>query len=544
MAGVNGADFLRDQARQRPHQDAIRFPAGRRHNGVDWQRCTFRHLDASSDAVAHRLIARGVSRGERTLVVVRPSIGLYELLFGLFKVGATPVFLDPGLDRRALFRCIANNGPTTLIGGGIALAASRVFPRTFRSVRRRIRAAALLAPYDKDAPPFEPIACDPDDDAAIVFTSGSTGAPKGVALTHRMFRAQVNALRSLLDLSPGAVDHQAFASFVIFDVSLGMTSVVPRMDLSRPASAAPEEILRCIETHQATVAFASPIVWHRVAAHCEQRGIGLPHVTKLLTVGAPIPLHLHARLLALLPDGANIWTPYGATEALPLAAIDSRTLLATVGPRTARGDGVCVGWPAPQAKLRIMPIHDHPVDTWEDDAELPQGSIGEIVADGPQVSPSYRDAPGANAASKVRRNGRVLHRMGDLGRFDDEGRLWFCGRKAHRVETADGLVTPVAVEGIFNEHEDVFRTAIVGVGPAGRKKVVLCVELKQGVAASEALKENILTLANGTPFEGVVCAVMFHPCFPTDARHNSKIRREDLTPWAQAQLPARHFTHA
>jgi acyl-coenzyme A synthetase/AMP-(fatty) acid ligase len=126
-----------------------------------------------------------------------------------------------------------------------------------------------------------------------------------------------------------------------------------------------------------------------------------------------------------------------------------------------------------------------------------------------------------------------MHRMGDLGYFDEKGRLWFCGRKAHRLETAQGLVPAVPVEGLFNDHPKVFRTALVGVGLRGQEEAVLCVELKPDIRQLSPQDEvELLGRASGTRWRGVVTAVMVHPNFPMDARHNSKIRREDLKTWA------------
>jgi olefin beta-lactone synthetase len=193
--------------------------------------------------------------------------------------------------------------------------------------------------------------------------------------------------------------------------------------------------------------------------------------------------------------------------------------------------------------VRLMRVTDDPIAAWSDDLLVPAGTFGEIVAKGPLVSPEYKDLPEANAKAKIRDvDGAILHRMGDLGYVDGEGRFWFCGRKAHRLETADGMVPNVPVEGVFNEHPQVFRTALVGVGPKGAQTAVLCVELRPGAAWSPAVEAEILALAKGTRWADVVQKVLVHPGFPMDARHNSKIRNEDLQAWAEKQvgtLPAK-----
>ena len=156
---------------------------------------------------------------------------------------------------------------------------------------------------------------------------------------------------------------------------------------------------------------------------------------------------------------------------------------------------------------------------------------------GPQVSPEYKDAPEANTKAKIRHGDEILHRMGDLGYFDEQGRLWFCGRKAHRVEAESGLIPAVPVEGVYNEHPAVFRSALVGLGAPGRQIPVLCVELEPGQDWTPDIEDELRSLATDTRWDGAVQRMLPHPGFPTDARHNSKIRREDLRQWAQNQCP-------
>ncbi len=235
-----------------------------------------------------------------------------------------------------------------------------------------------------------------------------------------------------------------------------------------------------------------------------------------------------------------MYTPYGATEGLPISWIGSAEVLGDAEiegtwSETARGAGTCVGRIAPGAEVHVVAITDDPIERWSDDLALPAMQIGEIVVAGDQVSPEYKDAPRANVAAKIQDTSRVLHRMGDLGYLDAEGRLWFCGRKAHRIQTRSGMVPPVPVEGIYNEDPDVFRTALVGVGPAGAQIPVLCVEMEPGNVYGPHVEARLRALEQGTRYGGVVQRFLPHPGFPTDARHNSKIRREDLTPWADAR---------
>lgn len=536
----NVARFLRRHAAERPDQPAMHFPrADWRPDRPVWDTMTFAELDRASDALAHGLRAEGVRRGDRTVVLIRPSLEFYALFFALFKLGAVPVVLDPGMGLQALLRCIARTRPRVLVGAPAVHGARLLRPGPFSSVELAFTSGGWwpfvrqLASVRRDEGPFPLEPLGPDDDAAILFTSGSTGPAKGVTSTQAMFAAQVEALSAMLGFQPGWTDAQAFAAFAVFDLCMGLTSAIHPMDLSRPGAADPARLAATFRAFEPEVAFASPIVWQRASRWAEERGERFPSVRAAITVGAPIPPGLLRRCLAMFGPEARMLTPYGATEGLPVTYVDSDEILGDAWERTARGEGVCVGRPAPGADVSIVALTEAPIPTWSDDLALPPGTLGEVVIGGPQVSPEYKDAPEANALSKIRRGDRVLHRTGDLGVIDERGRLWFHGRKAHRLETPDGVLPSVPLEAVYDEHPDVFRTALVGVGPRGREIPVLCVEMEPGRRFGPDTEAELRALERGTPWEGRVRRFLPHPGLPTDARHNSKIRREDLVPWVE-----------
>jgi acyl-CoA synthetase (AMP-forming)/AMP-acid ligase II len=545
MQGHNVANLVSRHARSRPDAPALRFPsASYTTERPAWDTWTFAQLERESDAYARGLTAQGVRPGDRTLVLVRPSLEFYGLMFGLFKIGAVPVLLDPGMGMKALLACIERTQPRVMIALSAVHAVRVLFARrAFSSVEVVVTAGrrwfwggvTLQSCRQLEGEPFPVALRQADDDAAIIFTSGSTGTAKGVSCRQAMFAAQVEALREMFDFQPGQKDLQAFAAFAIFDLCLGMTSILPKMDYSKPATARPEEFVAAIHDQHPDVTFASPIVWQNVSRFGLAHQVTFPSIRTLLTVGAPIPAYLHRRMQKILPAGGQVWTPYGATEGMPISYIGTDEILGETWAKTARGAGTCVGKLAPGAWVRIIRITEDPIPTWSDDLALPAGVMGEIVIGGDQVSPEYKDAPEANKLSKIARDGRVLHRMGDLGMLDEQGRLWFCGRKAHRIELEGLVLGADAVEGIFNEHEDVFRTALLGVGPRGKQIPVLCVEMEPGKSFTPEVQQQLAVLAKGTSVEGRIARFLPHPGFPTDARHNSKIRREDLLVWAQPQ---------
>ncbi|HSR64553.1 MAG TPA: AMP-binding protein, partial [Xanthomonadaceae bacterium] len=379
----------------------------------------------------------------------------------------------------------------------------------------------------------------------------------------------------------------------------GLTSIIPDMDPTRPAQADPRRLLHAIERFGVSQLFGSPALVAVLARH----GAPLPGVRRVTSAGAPVPAEVVARMRSLLPAGAQLWTPYGATECLPVAVIEGREL-ETTRAATERGAGTCVGRAVAPNQVRIIRIGDDAIATWSDDLLVAPGQVGEITVAGPTATDTYwrreeatrlskirevlADAPpsapaahpstcpgqallpqagegeacapfaaagegnpGAAAVPPLRPAGegrgegapcgeRIVHRMGDLGWMDDEGRLWFCGRKSQRVVVdATTTLCTEQVEPVFNTHADVRRSALVGVGARGAQRPVLCVELREGVPAREwpRIERELRHLGDGFVHTAKVAAFLRHPRFPVDIRHNAKIGRETLALWAARRLP-------
>ncbi|HEL4246976.1 AMP-binding protein [Stenotrophomonas maltophilia] len=546
----NIAARLPELARERPDQIAIRCP-GRRGagNGMAAYDVTldYRQLDARSDAMAAGLAGYGIGRGVRTVVMVRPSPEFFLLMFALFKLGAVPVLVDPGIDKRALKQCLDEAQPEAFIGIPLAHVARLVLrwaPSATRLVtvgRRLGWGGTTLAALERAGANGGAMlaATDGEDMAAILFTSGSTGVPKGVVYRHRHFVGQIQLLGSAFGMEAGGVDLPTFPPFALFDPALGLTSVIPDMDPTRPAQADPARLHDAIQRFGVTQLFGSPALMRVLARHGRQ----LPTVTRVTSAGAPVPPDVVATIRSLLPADAQFWTPYGATECLPVAVVEGRELERTRA-ATEAGAGTCVGSVVAPNEVRIIAIDDAPLADWSQARVLATGEVGEITVAGPTATDSYFNRPQATAAAKIREtladgSARIVHRMGDVGYFDAQGRLWFCGRKTHRVETAQGPLYTEQVEPVFNTVPGVARTALVGVGPAGAQVPVLCVELQRGQSDSPALREALRAQATLRLPEANLQHVLMHPAFPVDIRHNAKIGREKLAVWASAELEKR-----
>ncbi len=539
---VNVADLVRAQARRAPAQAALIEPAG-----AGWRATPFAELERRIDLLAHATRRSGIQRGDRVLVLVRPGAEWAALLFALFRIGAVPALIDPAMGLSGLLACVERLAPRGFVGTTAASLLKLVFGRAFRSVdvslttdRFALGATPLNKLVDSDGDgAFEPASTFSDDPAAILFTSGSTGPAKGVVYTHGMCCAQTAALRELYGMREGEVDVACFAPFALFGPALGLTTVLPRIDFSKPARARPEEVVRAIQAHGAVQCFGSPAIWRRVAPWCAQRGVKLDGLKRLMIAGAPVHPNLVEECRAVLPDG-DVHTPYGATEALPVSSASGREIL-ELRDRTACGEGNFVGRPAPNCEVRVLAISDEPVATWSDELLVRPGELGELVVSGNQVTREYASEPGANAASKIRDAGRIWHRMGDLVRIDEGGAIWFQGRKTHRLDTEHGVFGPVGVENVFRSHVALSRCALVGIGERGREQPVLVVEPHPEMwpadeAARRRLTAELRAAGASHPLGARVEHVLFRRALPVDVRHNAKIDRGELKRWAREQL--------
>ncbi|MGM0929142.1 MAG: alpha/beta fold hydrolase [Actinomycetota bacterium] len=517
---------------------------------------TWAELAGQVDLLADGLAGIGVKAGDRINLLVPPGIELTSLIYACLKLGAVIVVADAGLGPAGLSRAIKGAGPQFIVGIERAFVAARLFnwPGQRISVTELGEAKRKLYGIAHSVPELVEAAAagsetrgetgtakaspNPDDDAAILFTSGSTGPAKGVVYTHRQLAAMRDTLKDTYGLEAGTSLVAGFAPFALLGPALGATSVTPDMDVTAPKTLSAAALADAAAAVNATAVFASPAALTNVMATAdglthEHRG-ALSEVKLLLSAGAPIPEPLLAKVQSLVPS-ATLHTPYGMTEALPVTDISLDGIHAA-----GSGNGVCVGTPVSGAKVAIAAVA--PDGSVADQPTTDPGVTGEILVSAPHVKDRY------DRLWVTQRHSASVpgwHRTGDVGHLDAERRLWVEGRLAHIITTAAGVATPVAAEQAAETHDGVQLAAVVGVGPSGAQVPVAVVETLPPATrpgtAPHALGEQVrAAVARSTGLD--LAAVLVVPELPTDIRHNSKIDRAGLADWAAKSLAGGRIT--
>lgn len=579
---ANLCRHLRHAAKHFPEQLAVAVQSyprrfGRKATTAQYAELNFGELHRRSDQLAFALNQQGLKAGMKAVLMVTPSLEFFELTFALFKAGIVPILVDPGMGVKNLQQCFIESAPDAFIGIPKAHLARKLFAWGKASIRHRVMvgdhspAERLLAAVMACDTSYREMMRQPNlaeypmvtkqdaDMAAILFTSGSTGTPKGVVYSHQMFEAQIDALARDYQIKPGERDLATFPLFSLFGPALGMASIVPDMDASKPITANPDYLFAAIEAYQCSNMFVNPALIERLG----QAGVRLDatpprqlsSIQRVISAGAPATIASIERFSKMLNPGVEVLNSYGATESLPLSKIGSKALFETTA-KTDNGGGICVGSPISGVEIDIIAIDESDIVQWQDAQRLPPNQIGEIVVKGPMVSQSYYCRESATLAAKIQDGDSIRHRMGDLGYLDDKGLLWMCGRKAHRVDVAiyspadfdgdqcDGAsgnsagikrYFSIPCERIINTHPKVKRSALVAIKIAEVTTPLICIELSQEVSCDETgkLYNELCHLASKHPQTNGIDRFLIHPDFPVDIRHNAKIFREKLAVWAQ-----------
>lgn len=510
---MNIASILDEQARRRGNETAI----------ADVRRSlTFSQLNDAAACAAEDLASAGLRAGDRALLFCPMSIELYVTLIGLFRVGATAVFVDPGAGARHVAACCERLQPR----GFVAVRRAHLL----RLISRGIRSVPVKLAIGGGVPGTRTVAqrCitrsttdrgivhrNPEDAALITFTSGSTGEPKVAVRTHAFLVAQHRVLAEQLELRAGDVDLTTLPMFALANLASGATTLIPDVDVRAPGAIDAVRLMKQIRSARPGRMAASPALLERLAAHLEDAGEQLD-VRRIYTGGAPVFPGLLDRLAAVAPR-ASIGAVYGSTEAEPIAHLQHAPIAERDRAVLRTGAGLLAGTPVPAIDLRIIPDRwGHSLDPYDprafDDEALPAGEPGEIVVAGPHVLSGYLGGCGDDE-TKIRVGGRIWHRTGDAGYLDTSGRLWLLGRCSEKVSDSRGTLYPLAVECAAAEVPGVRRSAFV----QHRSRRLLVAELHD--PASSLLLGALRLRLRWAQLDDVLAV----PRIPVDRRHNAKV---------------------
>ena len=505
---------------------------------------TFKELEQESSRLASGLVQFGMKSGERVLLMVPYGIDFVTLTFAMFKAGLIPVLIDPGLGKKNVLKCIKQVQPHGMIAIPLAHAIKKIFPANFKSIQHNVTVgtrwfwggASLNKLLDSGKTDFKMASMEKEHPAAILFTSGSTGPAKGVLFSHGIFNHQVRILQEQFDIQPDETDLPTFPLFGLFSSGLGMTSIIPDMDSTKPAHVDPKNIIIPIQNFKISSSFGSPALWDTVSQYCLDQNIQLPTLKRIIMAGGPVSGDLLARFETIIDKSCKIYTPYGATEVLPVSLIDRREILDETWSLSNQGKGTCVGHPIPGVEIKIIEISDQPILKWQDVTESGTNIVGEIAVKAEWATRTYFNRQDLTQLAKIEDGNSFWHRMGDLGRLDEKNRLWFYGRKNQRVVTEFETLYTIPCEAIFNQHPDVKRSALVGTGYKTKPVIIIePVERIKSQAARQKFTAELLERGAKSSLTQSITKVLFHEEFPVDVRHNAKIFREKLSLWAENQ---------
>jgi len=535
---MNVISLIEKEAEKTPHKKAVIFPKGDQFTSYSYQ-----ELIENCDKLSFFFSKLGIQKEARVLFFVKPSLNFSVITFSLFKLGAIPVFIDPGMGLSNLLSCVRKTKPEFLVTERKGIVLRTVFRKTFSSIKKTISTKNFpfffsvekilrTTSYPREIV-FPKLSC--EDPASIIFTSGGTGSPKGVLYTHGMFLEQVELLRREFSYTENDLDLPGFPLFSMMTIAMGVTSVIPELDPTKPALCCPEKIVKNIEDHKVTTMAGSPAIWERVGLYCKENMITLPTVRALVMFGAPISKRLHDLFRPILTNGTS-YTPYGATECLPIASISARELEETKLPANFSYKAICVGKVISPTELKIVEESEGKNESVENLKILSPFEIGEILVKGKQVSPFYLGEKEATAKSKVKDGDHFWHKMGDLGFLDLEGRLWFFGRKAHKVRISNPPKNyySIPTELVFNDHKAIKKTALIYLKQESSVTPALVIErfdrkTKLSGQELDEFKKELLdrALSHGNTKE--IKCFFLHKKLPVDRRHNIKIDRQFLS---------------
>lgn len=526
--------FLEEHATKQPDKVAFYFlPEGALQSGsFNHEFITYGDFNRKVGSFAGGLLRVGIRKGGRIIVFVPISPELYILIAALQRIGAIPVLLDSWSRQEQLAAIIQNSEPRGIIAPAAWLQTFESYLDGFAiNVRISVNGNSLGSNAIKLADLFsarsqEIIPVKQDHTALITYTTGSSGTPKGANRTHHFLAAQHYALKRLFPYKLTDIDLPVFPVFALNNIASGITTVIPAIDISKPSPEDSKILLSQIFKCKVNCMTLAPSSFRNLAIYCNETGILLDNVTRVLTGGAPISETDIARFINIATNSKN-WILYGSTEVEPIAYIESREMLSIKPPKRTNTTkiGVNVGRIDKALRHKFINIEtgDFHKTVGIKDIEVSGGDIGELIVAGEHVCRGYFKNKEAFERAKIQdKSGTIWHRTGDLARIDKNGYLWIVGRK-HSVIRRDGeYFFPVRPEIILKDLPNVANAAYLDFGSNNERKIVAVITLKEkgGKIEERCHKEiNKIFKKERLPLDEVV----FMEEIPMDVRHHSKV---------------------
>lgn len=537
-------------AQKYPDRTAVIEPH-RKSGAWTLKRFTYAQLSDDTQRVISGLRAHGIQEETRTVYMAPPSYQACVVSAALSAVGATQLMIDPSVGYLNVAERLSKIEPEAFVGIPLSLAGRFLFGWGPRFGQKLIAlegmfpgATSYQTLVSYDPAPIQDPNVTPDTPAVVLYTTGSTGPAKPSVYLHRnfshVFRTAHHSWR-VHEMETPPVDMAAFPAFHMIAIAAGGTTVVPPINFATatPATTDPQPVCEVINAAEVRSLFASPALLERIAHYAIDHDVNMPTLERVIGGGAPVFQPLVESLLRVMAPHGTVWANYGATEALPSTEHGSTEFLEETAALTADGHGICVGLPFPGITVQAVGPIDQKSTLHSDFHEVPTGQMGELIVQGPNISPEYfRDRESTRKNKLYDPNGEVWHRLGDVGHIDDKGRVWVEGRVSQCLHLNNERIAPIPIEAIFDQHPLVRRSGLVERSRKdGSKEAVICIETWEPLSSSarSALRTALQQLIEQHPKCRVVSQILFSPGLPIDPRHNAKIERPRLAQWAQKQ---------
>ena len=461
---TNLATLLTDSARRAPESPALR---------LGQLSLNYGQLETLAAAFAQRLQAAGVGVGDRVALVAPNAPQMPIAYYAILRLGAVVVPLSPLLSAReltTLFRTAELSA--VVVHEAVREPADQAHAELDPSVPLLVLDQQTLAAASEDLEIQAPVERAAEDLAVLLFTSGTTGEPKGAALTHDNVTSNAWMTTRMFSYVAGDVILGALPFFHVFGQTVCLNApVAVGACISLVPSFQPRTVLQQLAEHGVTRVIGVPSMHMALCQVQARQPLELPSLHSAISGGAALPVEVLRRFEQLF--GITLYEGYGLSETSPVVAFNH--------PVHERVPG-SIGTPVEEARLAILD---------DDGRELPRGEVGELAVAGRYVMAGYWKQPELTAAAFA----GEYFRTGDMARQDEDDRLWIVDRKKDTILRNGYNVYPREIEELIYEHPGVEEAAVVGRGGATTdQQVVACLVLREGAQEAEVIEQLRATM--------------------------------------------------